>query len=159
MRPYGFLGRAVHAREGRFLRPPFWGFGFCLVCTFCVRSAGVSKKFFVAIVLKNHSREVYGMAFDPAVSAVEKKAKLTLDQRIAQKEAELARLKERGRKDRNKRLILLGIVAEKAAAENSSFRELLLSSARRNLNSSDFEKVAFLQEDLVLQRAFSAFDD
>ena len=64
----------------------------------------------------------------------------TLEQRIAAKEAELQRLKERKKRDRNKRLILIGIAAEKAAAADPSFNDLLVSAAQKYLTPSDLEK-------------------
>ena len=64
----------------------------------------------------------------------------TLEQRIAAKEAELARLRERKKRDRNKRLILIGIAAEKASAADPSFNDQLVAAAQAHLTPSDQEK-------------------
>lgn len=77
----------------------------------------------------------------PAAKAAGTKAeKLTLQQRIARKEAELARLKESERKARNKRLILIGIVAEKVALKDGAFNAALVAAARQHLSPTDLEK-------------------
>lgn len=64
----------------------------------------------------------------------------TLEQRIAAKEAELARLKERQRRERNKRLILIGIAAEKAAQADPKFYQLLSEAAQAHLKPEDQAK-------------------
>lgn len=88
------------------------------------------------------------MAFEPhtqqaqavQVAQAQKQA-TTLEQRIAQKEAQLARLKERERTARNKKLILLGIIAEKAITNDDKLRTYFNDAAQRYLNKRDQEKI------------------
>lgn len=88
------------------------------------------------------------MAFEPekhqaqAVQVTQAKTtQTTLEQRIAQKEAQLARLKERKRASRNKKLILLGIIAEKAITNDDKLRTYFNDAAQRYLNKRDQEKI------------------
>lgn len=85
------------------------------------------------------------MAFDPHAQAAQvtqaKTTQTTLEQRIAQKEAELSRLKERKRASRNKKLILLGIVAEKSIKNDEQFKAYFADAAQRYLSASDLKKV------------------
>ena len=64
----------------------------------------------------------------------------TLEQLVAAKEAELARLKERVKRNQNSRLILIGAVAEKVAATNGSFNAALIAAARESLSSKQLKK-------------------
>lgn len=66
----------------------------------------------------------------------------TLEQRVAAKEAELARLKERVKRNQNSRLILIGTVAEKVAATNGPFNAALIAAARESLSSKQLKKAA-----------------
>lgn len=89
------------------------------------------------------------MAFEPekhqaqAVQVAQnQKQTTTLEQRIAQKEAQLARLKERERTARNKKLILLGIIAEKAITNDDNLRTYFNDAAQRYLNKRDLSKIS-----------------
>jgi len=74
---------------------------------------------------------------------------LTLQQKIAQKQAELARLKEQERKERNGSLFVVGAISIDFAEEDKVFREMLIKRLEQKaIRPADKKRVLPLIERL-----------